>query len=294
MAPHTHPLLRHLSSRVLCGEPSPSAGSDACEQVRPASAEGGGREPHVPLASQPGLDTAIEVLHDVRSPLTSILVLAETLQRRLSGGVNDPQHRELALIYEAALGLSLLVADAMETVCGGAELADPEPSPFSLTDVMKSVCDIVRPMAEERRLAIQLILPRVDYRLGHPLALSRVLLNLTTNALKFTDTGFVEIASEETSPTRVTMSVRDTGCGINSEAATSLFQPFRRAHRPSGYSLSGTGLGLAVARRLVEAMHSTLHLQTVANRGTRFYFDLDLPPQAAGRVEPRDLHRPCR
>jgi len=248
----------------------------------------------VPLASQPGLDTAIEVLHDVRSPLTSILVLAETLQRRLSGGVNDPQHRELALIYEAALGLSLLVADAMETVCGGAELADPEPSPFSLTDVMKSVCDIVRPMAEERRLAIQLILPRVDYRLGHPLALSRVLLNLTTNALKFTDAGFVEIASEETSPTRVTMSVRDTGCGINSEAATSLFQPFRRAHRPSGYSLSGTGLGLAVARRLVEAMHSTLHLQTVANRGTRFYFDLDLPPQAAGRVEPRDLHRPCR
>src|SRR6266568_2065037 len=135
MAPHTHPLLRHLSSRVLCGEPSPSAGSDACEQVRPASAEGGGREPHVPLASQPGLDTAIEVLHDVRSPLTSILVLAETLQRRLSGGVNDP-------------------------VFGGALQADPAAAPLALNDVITSVCETVQPLAEEMRLANPVVLPR--------------------------------------------------------------------------------------------------------------------------------------
>jgi len=145
---------------------------------------------------------------------------------------------------------------------------------------MESVRTIVRPMAEEKGLAVRLLPPNVDHRLGFPVALSRVLLNLTTNALKFTEQGFVELLCEETTGDRVTFAVRDTGPGVNPEALATLFQPFRRARGRHGYCFSGTGLGLAITRKLVEAMHSTLALETRANWGTRFSFELDLPPHA--------------
>ncbi len=220
------------------------------------------------------------MIHDLRSPLTSILFLAETLQRGQSGPVNEVQHRQVGLIYSAALGLSALVADAIELARGGDELADGDPSPFSVAELMESVRTIVRPMAEEKGLAVRLLPPNVDHRLGFPVALSRVLLNLTTNALKFTEQGFVELLCEETTGNRVTFAVRDTGPGVNPEALATLFQPFRRARGRHGYCFSGTGLGLAITRKLVEAMHSTLALETRANWGTRFSFELDLPPHA--------------
>jgi len=250
---------------------------NALEQVRRGVAPG----PEADLPALPGLDLLVEVIHDLRSPLTSILFLAETLQRGQSGDVNDVQRRQLGLIYSAALGLSSVVSDAIELASGGNELADAYPSPFSVTELMESVRAIVRPMAEEKALEIRLCPPTVDLRLGHPVALSRAVLNLTTNALKFTERGYVEVACEEQAATRVTFSVRDTGPGINAGALTSLFQPLRRPRGPGGYCFSGTGLGLAITRKLVEAQGSTLELETRLGWGTRFFFELDLPPHTA-------------
>ncbi len=230
-----------------------------------------------PLAGPEEMDLLVEIAHDLRSPLTSILFLAETLQRGQSGDVNDVQRRQLGLIYSAALGLSSLVSDAIELARGGEELADQELSPFSVTELLESVRGIVRPMAEEKGLTIRLLPPEIDHRLGHPVALSRVLLNLTTNALKFTDEGFVEITCLEKTHPRIEFSVRDSGPGINPEAMTSLFQPFRPARGRSGYCFSGTGLGLAITRRLVAAMGADLRFETRARWGTRFYFELGLP-----------------
>ncbi|HET7296819.1 MAG TPA: HAMP domain-containing sensor histidine kinase, partial [Gemmatimonadales bacterium] len=212
-----------------------------------------------------------------RSPLTSILFLAETLQRGQSGDVNEVQHRQLGLIYSAALGLSTIVSDAIELARGGNELADTDVTPFSLTELLESALTIVRPLAEEKGLALRMVAPGSDRRLGHPVALSRVLLNLTTNAIKFTERGFVEIACDELRGDRVVMSVQDTGPGVNPEALASLFQPFRRARDRGGYCFSGTGLGLAISRKLVEALGSTLKLETRPGWGTRFFFELHLP-----------------
>jgi signal transduction histidine kinase len=204
--------------------------------------------------------------------------MAETLQRGQSGPVNDVQHRQLGLIYSAALGLTSVVSDAIELARGGDQLADGEVTPFSITEMLDSVRSIVQPLAEEKGLALRLVTPAIDRRLGHPVAISRVLLNLTTNALKFTERGLVEIACEERSGPRVLLSVRDTGPGINPDALATLFQPFRRARSRAGYCFSGTGLGLAISRRLVEAQGSTLQFETRTGWGTRFFFELDLPP----------------
>ncbi|MGH7554585.1 MAG: sensor histidine kinase, partial [Longimicrobiales bacterium] len=160
-----------------------------------------------------GLEFVVGVAHDLRSPLTSILFLAETLHAEQSGEVNEIQRRQLGIIYSAALGLVAVASDIIELARGGEGLTERRPTLFSVTEILESVHDIVRPMAEEKGLRVQLFPPAVDQRIGYPLALSRVLLNLTTNGLKFTDTGFVEISCRATSPTRVEFSVRDTGKG---------------------------------------------------------------------------------
>jgi signal transduction histidine kinase len=233
------------------------------------------------LSGPDGLDLVVEVAHDLRSPLTSILFLAETLQRGQSGEVNEVQRRQLGLIYSAALGLSSMASDVIELARGGDQLVEKEPSPFSVTAILEAVRDMVRPIAEEKGLIVRLVPPASDRRLGRSLALSRVLLNLTTNALKFTDEGYVEIATQAKGLTHVEFSVRDTGRGISPEALENLYQPFRRTSARagrSGYYFSGTGLGLAMCRKLVEAMGSKLTFETRPDWGTRFNFELSLPP----------------
>jgi signal transduction histidine kinase len=230
------------------------------------------------LAGPEGHELLVEVAHDLRSPLTSILFLAETLQRGQSGDVNDLQRRQLGLIYGAALGLSSLASDLIELVRGGDRLLDQEEAPFSITEILESVRDIVRPIAEEKRLKVRILPPPTDHRRGHHLALSRVLLNLTSNALKFTEEGFVELVCRATDRYRVEFSVRDTGKGINPEVVNNLYQPFRRTGGRRSYYLSGTGLGLAICRRIVEAMGGELLVESRPDWGTRFYFELNLPP----------------
>jgi len=248
----------------------------ALEEVRHAL-ERPERQRFGALLGPDGLELLVQVMHDLRSPLTSILFLAETLQRGQSGDVNDLQRRQLGLIYSAGLGLSGVVSDALELARGGTELSDPEPAPFSCADVLESIAAIVRPMADEKGLEMRLVPPANDRRIGHAGALSRALLNLTTNALKFTERGYVELSCRDLPGDRVAFAVRDSGPGINPDAVSTLFEPFRAARGRSGYAFSGTGLGLAITRKLVEAQGGRLAFETTPGTGTRFFFELNLP-----------------
>jgi signal transduction histidine kinase len=224
-----------------------------------------------------GQDLIVEVAHDFRSPLTSIMFLAETLRRGQSGEINEHQRHQLGIIYSAALGLVSVASDVIEMVRGAVSLEDQEAAPFSVGEVLEGVRDMVRPMAEEKHLALQVVPPRNDLRMGFPVPLSRALLNLTTNAIKFTDDGFVEVVARARGRDRMEFAVRDTGRGVNSEAVRTLYHPFRRARTESGFHFSGTGLGLAICRKMVEAMDSELKLDSRAGWGTRFSFELYLP-----------------
>jgi signal transduction histidine kinase len=229
------------------------------------------------LSGPDGLELVVEVAHDLRSPLTSILFLAETLQRARSGPVNPVQERQLGLIYSAAFGLSSMASDVIELARGGDRLVDLDPIPFSVADILESVRDIVQPIAEEKALEVRIIAPPTDFRIGHPVALSRVLLNLTTNALKFTSEGYVEVTACDGGAEQMNFSVRDTGRGIPPQSMATLFEPFRRRQKQGEYAFSGSGLGLSICRKLVEAMGSTLDVETAPDWGTRFLFVLELP-----------------
>ena len=230
------------------------------------------------LAGPDGADLIAEVVHDLRSPLTSILFLAEAVERERSGPLTELQRRQVRLVYTAALRLTGVVSDAMELARGGDGLSMEDPALFSITELLNGVSGIVRPIAEEKGLAIECSVPPRDCRTGNRLALHRVLLNLVTNALKFTHEGGVEIRAEEGALSAVRFSVRDTGPGVAAGAAANLFRPFHRGSGGQGYRFSSTGLGLAVSRRLVAAMGGELRYESALGQGTRFWFELDLPP----------------
>jgi signal transduction histidine kinase len=261
----------------------------ALERVREGSADG-----TASLATHlggEGLKLLVEIAHDMHSPLSSILCLAERIQRGESGPVTDLQRRQLGLICTAALGLSSVGKDIVDLERSDL-LLEPQLAPFSVTAVLESVHDIVRPVAEVKELELRFNPPTMDERLGHPVALRRVLLNLTTNALKFTERGFVEITAEESRPGWIEFEVRDTGRGIDPMMRATLFDAVRHVRRGGdevrGSKLfSTTGLGLAMCRKLCEGMGTELKVDTEIGRGTRFFFELELPICPAQREPAR-------
>ena len=233
------------------------------------------------LAGPNGLDLVVELAHDLRSPLTSILFLAEALQQGQGGTVTPEQSRQLGLIYSAALSLCATASDVLELARGGIRLVDRSPAPFSVVETFASVRSMILPIAEEKGLAVRLVHPVPERRVGQARALSRVLLNLATNAVKFTDTGFVEVAARPLDGKRLEFSVRDTGAGVDPALLRSLYQPVRPTPATGRHQFSSSGLGLAICRKLVTAMDTELQVETRPNWGTRFFFEVECPSAEA-------------
>ena len=226
------------------------------------------------LAGAESVNAGGEIAHDIRSPLSSILFLVDTIRRGQSGRVSPIQERQLGLVYGAALGLSTLSSDLIDAV-RGERLVDGRPIPFSMTEVILSVCAIVQPIGEEKNLPLHVTYPQVDGRIGYPSAINRVLLNLTSNALRYTDAGSVSIGCIEINESVVEFWVKDTGHGIPDGVLAMLFDGFRPGSM--GIRFSSAGLGLAISRTLLEAMGSSLNVETSPEKGTRFSFRIDLP-----------------
>jgi signal transduction histidine kinase len=219
----------------------------------------------------------VQMAHDLRSPLASILFLAEAMQRGQSGPITDAQRKQLGLIRSAALGLCATASDVVELARGGERLTDGGPEAFSVSQVLYAIRDLVHPIVEEKRLELTLVPPGFDWRSGRPRALSRVLLNLTTNALKFTERGGVTVSAREPEGRRVEFSVSDTGPGIDADSLSTLYKPVRLSGPDLRCHFSHSGLGLAICQRLVQAMGSELFVDSTPGHGARFFFELDLP-----------------
>ncbi len=273
-----------LRKRLLATWPVEEIGSVAArlavlntlERLRAEATRGRDAGLLSPFSAGSGGELVVQLAHDLRSPLTSILFLAETLGRGQSGELNELQHRQLGLIYSAALGLSSISGDVIDLAKGGEGLVEAEPTPFSIGEIFVAVKNMVLPLAEEKGIEVLLEQPVNDHWKGHPLALSRVLLNLTTNSLKFTETGSVQIGVRATGLMSLEFWVKDTGPGIPSHARRDLFKMFRSMpSRGDRTHFSGTGLGLHICRSLVSQMGSDLKYET-APSGTRFYFELGI------------------
>jgi signal transduction histidine kinase len=221
-------------------------------------------------------DAVVAIAHDIRSPLCSILLLVDSL-RRSERALKDPvRDRQLGLIYGAALGLSTTVSNLVDAA-RGSTLVHGRPTPFSITETLLAVSSIVQPMCEEKGIPLEVTFPKNDVRFGYASAIQQALLNLTSNALRYTDSGSVALGCNELAGNRAQFWVQDTGPGIPDHVVEQLCYGFPPEGAPLRFS--SAGLGLAIVRTLVEAMGSTLQIDT-DSRGTNFSFVLDLPQTA--------------
>lgn len=244
----------------------------------PSSGLGGPGEAFARRLTDPdGFELMTHLGHDIRSPLTSITFLAETLRSGHSGPVNEHQQAQLGLIYSASVGLGSIVSDVVDLARTRGDPLEAEPQPFSIFTILDSVAGVVGPMAEAKGVEFRTKVTTHDRVRGHPMALSRVILNLAINGLKFTEHGWVEVTAYPEDRDRVEFSVRDTGRGIPPENRENLFQPFRKSAARTGSFFSSSGLGLCIAQRFLLAMGSELQMESRPGWGTRFFFVLDAP-----------------
>lgn len=266
------------------GNTAPPVATDATVDVSPEAiaalvAEGASALGDVPVhtgASPEVLPLLVGITHDLRSPLSSMLILIERMRTGHAGPLTPMQEKQLGLLYSATFGVSALVNDALDVARGTAhERVAGQPVAFSLNDVWQSVRTLVQPIAEEKRLMLRWSGPRNDVRVGHPAVLQRVLLNLVTNALKFTDSGSVTVSASETNGDDVQLVVCDTGQGLPASVRLLVGVPAS----PRGTTLpSSGGLGIALCQQMLAPLGSCLEfIEHPGASGTSLGFTVTLP-----------------
>ena len=221
------------------------------------------------------------VAHDLRTPLTG---LAGYLELIADGRVEDPAIRTefLDRSREIVETMGNLVADLLEMSRIEAGNLGLELAPFSVADVARRVLDALRPIGLKRQVALRTDLPpRIRAAVGDRRRVEQILTNLAGNALKFTpDGGTVEIAGWFDGRVAL-IAVRDDGAGIAVEDRPRIFERFYRL--PGHSRITGTGLGLPIARELARAMDGELDVASVPDSGSSFV--LALPGPAEVEIE---------
>lgn len=213
--------------------------------------------------------------HEIRTPLNGIIGLNYlALHANTSPVVND-YLLKMQLSSKTLLGIINDILDFSKIDAGKLEL---ENIPFGFRDVLQSIQNMVLPQTREKNLQLLVNIdpdiPDVVY--GDSLRFSQVLLNIVSNAVKFTSRGEVSVGAQVHSRTKsaisIQVSVRDTGIGMTEEQLQNLFTEFRQADCSTTRKYGGTGLGLAIAKRLVEMMDGTISVVSHSNEGTTFEF----------------------
>jgi signal transduction histidine kinase len=218
------------------------------------------------------------VSHDLRNPLASIRLAAETLQERARKAV-DPRGLRLAQLIEASAGRMLAMVNQILDFTRLRALAVPlEIRPVDALEAVTRAMDELRPVAEAKRIRLTLAAEGTDFTvLGEEGSLVRVVINLLGNAVNFTGPdGSVTLRLVEMG-NRLELQVRDTGVGIPPEALPAIFEPYRQAHGRR----QGSGLGLAVVKGLVEAHRGTVTVRSAPGQGSCFTVELPKAPAAA-------------
>jgi signal transduction histidine kinase len=230
--------------------------------------------------------------HELRTPLNVIFGFAQLLEMRdLGPDVAEPAEHILKAGHHL-LGLINEVLDIARIEAGRVVFAL---EPVSVRAVLEETLELITPLADERDCAVEYRPadasdPRV---MTDPQRVKQVLLNLLSNALKYNrEHGTVRVAFEERPDARVRIVVADTGLGIPADKMRDLFTPFARlgAERTD---VQGSGLGLALSKRLIEAMGGEIGVESVVNEGSTFWIALPQAGDPAVTVRPHPVAPPA-
>ncbi|QMV13962.1 ATP-binding protein [Vibrio spartinae] len=219
--------------------------------------------------------------HELRTPLNTILGYAQLIYR--ASELNEQQKEGLNTILQSGHHLLTLINDLLDLSKIEAGRMEMTPEAIDLSRCFQSVLEIIRIKAAEKGLTLKLqVMPQtLPWVFLDEKRLRQVLLNLLGNAVKYTDTGHIDLNVRAESidmgaSVRVTFSVEDSGVGIDPEMQDVIFRPFERVGDKKR-RIIGTGLGLAISQQLVKQMGGEIQVKSQAGMGSQFFFTLDLP-----------------
>ena len=232
------------------------------------------------VASQHKSEFLANMSHELRTPLNAVIGFSEVLLERMFGDVNEKQAEYLGDIHASAQHLLSLINDILDLSKIEAGRMELDTAEFDLPTAIANALTLVRERAGRRSIALeQVIDERLGAILGDERKIKQVLLNLLSNALKFTpEGGRVEVRAEIADGT-AEISVTDTGIGIAPEHHDAVFEEFRQVGS-SDKKAEGTGLGLSLSRKFIELHGGRIWLESAIGAGSTFTFTLPLKDTA--------------
>jgi signal transduction histidine kinase/DNA-binding response OmpR family regulator len=229
-------------------------------------------------ASKAKSDFLAVISHEIRTPMNGITGFARLLAR---SNLSPEQREQLKAIQESADNLLAIINEVLDfskLESGQLQFHD---EPYRVRSLVSSVITLFTPQAEEKGLQLRhLVYDDVPiWLVGDSLRIRQVLINLVSNAIKFTESGEVTVKvmlDGDDDEELITFSVQDTGIGLDPLAGDRLFEPFTQGESDTTRRYGGTGLGLSISKKLVKGMHGGIGFDSDPGKGSTFWFSLPL------------------
>lgn len=223
--------------------------------------------------------------HELRTPLNSIIGFADVLLQGIDGDLNDNALADVQAIYNSGQHLLALINDILDLAKIEAGRMELVREAIDIEEVLKSVLSSASSLLKNKPVKL-VVEKEKDTPLVYAdrLRLNQVLLNLVSNATKFTEEGTITISAEvrDEEPDKLLISVKDTGIGIPPHMLDTVFERFRQVDSSSTRKVGGTGLGLAICRQLVELHEGKIGVSSEVGVGSNFYFTIPLVDSIVG------------
>lgn len=241
------------------------------ERVRERTAELLHANKELEQASQAKDAFLANMSHELRTPLNAVLGICEAAMEGVYGSLQEAQLNALSIIDESGRHLLQLINDVLDLAKIGAGRLEMDIAAISMCDLFESASAVITPIADKQGLQIVFRLEQADLQLtSDGRRLRQILLNLLSNAAKFTPAGGrIEVGASQVGED-VQIWVEDTGIGIPEDLQDLIFEPFRQVDNSLARRFEGTGLGLALVTQLVAALRGDITVKSKVGEGARF------------------------
>jgi PAS domain S-box-containing protein len=227
--------------------------------------------------------------HELRTPLNSIIGFISWLLMGMEGDLNEEQTKQLTMAKNSADHLLNLVNDILDISKIESGKLDISIEEFEIAEVVKDVAAAVLPQAKDKGLELHVdVTERIKLK-SDTQRVKQVLLNLVSNAVKFTDHGKIKIRVEASGTGNLEIIVLDKGIGIREEDMDKLFEPFQQIDMSYTKEHEGTGLGLYLCKKLLDLLHGDISVKSESGKGSEFKVTLPLKPSLSNKEE-SDIH----